>query len=234
MAYLTAMPLNLLNNMKLIPVLFILVLLSCNQTDTTTVTTSDSDTSLRKDSGSISKDPLPADRTEVKPLSARDSSFVELGEEVLIALEDKDYKKLSSFVHPRSGVLFSAHAFVDTTDNTRLSAAQLADPAMLSRKVNWGAFEPNDTITIGAYFNKFVYDVDFLNAEIKSVNSFHSRGTDLNNIKEAFPGTDIVEFYFPGFDPKYEGMDFRGLRLVFKTENNKRYLVGIVHDQWTP
>jgi hypothetical protein len=48
-----------------------------------------------------------------------------------------------------------------------------------------------------------------------------------------YRGDSYSEFYFPGFDPKYDGMDWRALRLVFKKENEKLYLVGIIHDQWT-
>jgi hypothetical protein len=36
-----------------------------------------------------------------------------------------------------------------------------------------------------------------------------------------------------GFDPEYEGMDWRSLRLVFEKKNDIWYLVGIIHDQWT-
>jgi hypothetical protein len=44
----------------------------------------------------------------------------------------------------------------------------------------------------------------------------------------------MVEFFFPGFEKKYDGLDFRALRLVFRIENKNPYLVGVVHDQWTP
>jgi hypothetical protein len=43
----------------------------------------------------------------------------------------------------------------------------------------------------------------------------------------------VVEYYFPGFDPQYEGMDWRSLRLIFLQDNDVWYLAGIVHDQWT-
>jgi (p)ppGpp synthase/HD superfamily hydrolase len=43
----------------------------------------------------------------------------------------------------------------------------------------------------------------------------------------------MVEYHFSGFDPKYEGMDWRSLRLVFEEKDNIWHLVGIIHDQWT-
>jgi hypothetical protein len=48
-----------------------------------------------------------------------------------------------------------------------------------------------------------------------------------------YPGCDVVEFFFSGFEKKYEGLDFRALRLVYKTENSKVFLAAIVHDKWT-
>ena len=89
-------------------------------------------------------------------------------------------------------------------------------------------------MTVDGYFKKFVYDVDFLNVELKSINQYHSQGTDLNNINETYPICDVVEFFFSGFDEKYEGHGFRALHLVYKMKNNRPYLVGIVHDEWTP
>jgi len=42
-----------------------------------------------------------------------------------------------------------------------------------------------------------------------------------------------VEYHFPGFDKKYEGMDWASLRLVLIEAKDGWKLVGIVHDQWT-
>jgi hypothetical protein len=58
-------------------------------------------------------------------------------------------------------------------------------------------------------------------------------GNSIDNSQEYYPGARIVEYYFPGFDPQYAGMDWRSIRLVFMEENNIWYLVGIIHDQWT-
>jgi hypothetical protein len=60
-----------------------------------------------------------------------------------------------------------------------------------------------------------------------------SVGNSINNINTAYPKSDYIENYFSGFNKKYEGMDWRALRLVFQKEGDRYYLVGIVHDQWT-
>lgn len=207
-------------------------LASCQQRDTkTTAAPNDSAHAV------ISKDTAPAKNDKPATIQTKDSSLLQLAEKVLVTLKEKNFKQLATYAHPDSGIFFSAYAYVDKTDKTRLSVAELNNPATASRKVKWGAFDPQDSsalITITTYFDKYVYDEDFLEAPKKSVNQFHNRGTTINNIQEAFPNTEIVEFHFPGFDPKYEGLDYRTLRLVFKPENNKYLLTGIVHDQWTP
>ena len=54
----------------------------------------------------------------------------------------------------------------------------------------------------------------------------------INNVNEAYPNSDVVDFYYKGSD-KYDGIDWRGMRLVFEDYQGKRYLVGIINDQWT-
>ena len=78
-----------------------------------------------------------------------------------------------------------------------------------------------------------MYDADFLNAPEISLNKTVSKGNSLNNIDSVYKNCVYTEFYFPGFDKKYEGMDWKSLKLVFKKANNNFYLIAIVHDQWT-
>ena len=163
--------------------------------------------------------------------------LMNVSEEVLKYFKTRNYKKIALLIYPKDGLRFSPYAHIDTTKDRVLSAAQLLQLAKQNNRINWNSSwdgEKPDILTIDEYFTKFVYDVDFLKAELKSINEYHSQGTDLNNINETYPGCVVVEFYFSGFEKKYEGLDFRALRLVYKTENNKPYLLGIVHDQWTP
>ncbi|MEP7374793.1 MAG: hypothetical protein ABI675_15460 [Chitinophagaceae bacterium] len=156
-------------------------------------------------------------------------------EKILGFIKNRNYVKFALFIHPQEYVRFSPYAYVDTVNNKVLSAGHFLQLAKQNKKIDWNsAFEGTEFLTVDEYFKKFVYDVDFINAELKSINAYHSQGTDLNNIKEVYSGYDVVEFFFPGFEKKYEGLDFRALRLVYKTEKNKIFLVAIVHDKWTP
>jgi len=88
-------------------------------------------------------------------------------------------------------------------------------------------------LTIKDYFKKYVYDVDFINADKRAVNKIlGTQTTNLNNLTDIYPGCNFTEFHFSGFDPKSEGMDWRSLRLVFKNYKNKQYIVAIIHDEW--
>ena len=163
--------------------------------------------------------------------------LMNMSAEILRSVKTRDYEKLASFIHPLEGVLFSPYAYIDTTGYRKIFKNELVLLAKQNKRVDWNTSWEEDKpelMTIDQYFKKFVYDVDFLNAQSRSLNKFHSQGTERNNITEVYPGCDVVEFFFPGFEKQYEGLDFRGLRLVFKIYNNTPYIVAIVHDQWTP
>ncbi|HJS55863.1 MAG TPA: hypothetical protein VJ765_15020, partial [Chitinophagaceae bacterium] len=88
-------------------------------------------------------------------------------------------------------------------------------------------------MTLNNYMQRFVYDVDFVKPEKRSVNDFIAAGNSLNNLLSVYENCDFTESYFSGFEKKYEGMDWKSLRLVFKERNGRFLLVGIVHDEWT-
>lgn len=164
-----------------------------------------------------------------------DTTLLNVSSRILLALKTKDYPALSSYVDPVLGLRFSPYAYIDSTNKVFSKEEISLFPG--KQKMRWGYMDGEDNTpilkTVDEYFDRFVYDVDFLHAEKKAVNHFLGGGNSLNNLKDFYPACNFTEFYFSGFDPKYDGMDWRTLRLVFKTENGKPYLVAIVHDQWT-
>ncbi|HMR90952.1 MAG TPA: hypothetical protein PKC69_01505 [Chitinophagaceae bacterium] len=181
-------------------------------------------------------EPAPPPAADSIAAAKKDSLLMRQATTILQWLKNKNFAQLAAQVHPAKGVRFSPYGYIDVAGHKILKAAELRNPDQLPEKINWGVYDGSgDPIEAGIqfYFDRFVYDKDFLKAEKKAVNQFLGSGNSLNNLKEVYPGCDFVEFYFPGFDPKYEGMDWVTLRLVFQTEKNSTYLVGIVHDQWT-
>jgi hypothetical protein len=186
--------------------------------------------------------PFPTDLSPTSPTTdatiptSLNQTILELSGQVLQALKSQDFILLSSYVHPGDGVRFSPYAYVQDTDQVFTNekvANILADRSVYT----WGAYsgtgEPIN-LSFLDYYSKFIYDEDFANAPQVTLNHRLSSGNSIDNSPEFYPGSMIVEYYFPGFDPQYGGMDWRSLRLAFSEENNTWYLVAIIHDEWTP
>ncbi len=172
----------------------------------------------------------------LKEATNSDSLVLAASRQVLTLLKNKAFIRLTAHFHPQEGVRFSPYGFVDTTSHRILQAAAFLQAIENKQTLYWGSYDgTGDSILLTAaqYFNKFIYNADFLNAEKHSINKRISAGNSLDNIASIYPGCNYTEHYFPGFDKKYGGMDWTSLKLVFKFHNGKNYLVGIVHDQWT-
>lgn len=155
---------------------------------------------------------------------------------ILTALRDRDPQALARFVHPDKGVRFSPYAFVDVATDRVLRADRLAeawsDPSTLLWGVADGSGDPLE-MSAAAYFERFVYDADFLHAERIAIDERIGRGNTLDNAREVYPAATLVEYHFSGFDPRHDGLDWRSLRLVLEEADGQWFLVGVIHDQWT-
>ena len=179
------------------------------------------------------------DSSAVKRISINeDSALRATTTAILTLLREKKYKDIVKYVHSTAGVRFSPYGYIDTVRDQVFTRQALEQ--QLNSKDSliqyWGAYDGSGdsiNLTLPAYLGKFVYDVDFLNAEHTSVDSIMGMGNSLNNLAVVYKGDRFTESHFPGFDPKYSGMDWRSLRLVYRKENSTFYLVGIIHDQWT-
>lgn len=156
--------------------------------------------------------------------------------EILIALKAKDYKAFTAYFHPTDSVLFSPYGFIDIRTSKKLTKATFTKLIDERGSVNWGNYDgTGKTIRLSAqqYLDKFVYNADYLNAEKTAFNQIIGKGNSLNNLNKIYPKHPFLEYYFSGFDQKYEGMDWTSLRLVFSAYEGSFYLVAVVHDQWT-
>lgn len=154
---------------------------------------------------------------------------------IISALKEKDMATLSQFVSPHMGLRISPYAAIQEKYPI-FTPDQVTSLKSDTTLYIWGAYYGSgETIelTFADYYAKFIYDVDFANAPQIALNHRLGVSTTLDNSADYYPGAMIVEFYFPGFDPTLEGMDWRSLRLVFIQENGTWYLVGVIHDQWT-
>ncbi len=201
--------------------LLTLTFVSCNSTDKS------ADSSLATDSG--------------KTVNAVDSvadegTLTTIATEILTTLKTKDYTAFASYFHPTDGVVFSPYGFIDTKTTKKLSKVSFLKLVEERGSVIWGNYDgTGDPIKLTAqqYVEKFVYNADYLHAEKTGYDQIIGKGNSLNNLNEIFPKHPFIEYYFSGFDKKYEGMDWTSLRLVFKLYQSNYYLVAVIHDQWT-
>ncbi len=164
------------------------------------------------------------------------SSLITSALEVMELIDTEDFTGLQNWVHPDDGVRFSPYAYVNTQTDLVFASQSfpslMADPSVLT----WGSFDGSGEpieFNFMDYYNRFIYDQDFLNPEIIGINSIVGSGNILVNIGDVYPTGEFVEFHFTGFDPQYEGMDWRSLILVFEEVGNEWKLIGIVHNEWT-
>jgi hypothetical protein len=173
---------------------------------------------------------------DTAPAINNDSALLQLSKNILGQLRAGQYDQLTQFIHPVFGLRFSPYGHIDTLRDIIFFDKTFNNLVKQSKKITWGDYDGSGEpilLNWAGYVKRFVYDKDFLSAPQNAVNSFISEGNSLNNLQKVYPGYDFTEFYFPGVDPKYGGMDWKTLRLVFKKENDRYYLVGVVHDEWT-
>jgi hypothetical protein len=176
--------------------------------------------------------PVPTDNVN------KDSLLTKLSYHILLAIKIKKYDSLEKFIHPVEGLRLSPYAYIDTLHDIVLSHLKFAEEAKNKKqdKILWGLYDGSGEpilMTLNEYMKKFVYDADFLNPEKFEINKFIGSGNSINNVLSVYKNCDFTESHFSGFDKKYEGMDWRSLRLVFKKFTDNYYLVAIIHDQWT-
>jgi hypothetical protein len=174
----------------------------------------------------------------IKLRHRKDSILLRLTNNILVVLKNKNYSAFANYIHPVSGIRFSPYGYVDTLSHLRFSKEKFIATAKDENQamIVWGKFDATGDpikITLNNYLQRFVYDVDFIKPEKRTVNDFIGTGNSLNNLLSVYKNCDFTESYFSGFKKEYAGMDWKSLRLVFKERNGKFFLVGIVHDEWT-
>lgn len=174
-----------------------------------------------------------------QPLTSSDISRSEVeakSKMAVTALKEKDMQKLSTLVHPVKGVLFSPYSSIELESDMVFTKEKIPNLLNLKELYNWGDYDGSgDTInlTFAQYYDKFVYDKDFANAEKVSYNEIQQTGNSLVNIKDVYPQGHFIDYYLSGSNPDYGGLDWASLRLVFEQYNGQWYLVCIAHGQWT-
>jgi hypothetical protein len=159
----------------------------------------------------------------------------EIASDVINLLKDKDMPRLAAYVHPTEGVRFSPYGYVNKETDIIMQAVELQNAFEENNTRVWGSYDGTGdpiTLSFADYYDKFVYDRDFANAERVGYNETIGHGNSLINTAEIYPGSFIVEYHFKGTEA-YNEMDWSSLRIVLVQHNGDWVVSGIIHDQWT-
>jgi len=181
--------------------------------------------------------PIPDEQEEVvqAPDDVPVNPMLNTAEQIVVLLRDKNYTELSQYISAQ-GVRFSPYSFIDTVADVLATREDLLNDEWHNTTRMWGNYDGSgDPIeaTFDDYSAEFIYDVDFSDAHKVNIDTTMGIGNTLDNLEEIYPNKSYVEFYFSGFDPQYDGMDWRSLRLVFEAIEGNYFLVAIVHGEWT-
>ena len=162
-------------------------------------------------------------------------SLAQLAFQVASTIKSGDYDKLSDFVHPDYGIVFSPYATVSLSSNRWFTADQVADFDKNSEQYVWGLTndggEPMQ-MSVSDYFSRYVFNYDYTLAPLVGINYIVRSGNSVENIMDAFPGSQFVDLCYPG-SSESENQDWSTLRLVFENYNGQLMLTAIIHSEYT-
>ncbi len=162
------------------------------------------------------------------------SDFNTVSQQAIKSLKEKDMDNLYQIIWA-DWLIFSPYNNINTW-NKKISKEDIKNLFLDTQVINrWDydwSWEPIN-LTFKEYFNQFVYDVDFSIAPEKIINKVVQRWNIINNIKDFYPNSQTIEYYFSWFDSQYEWIDRRSLTLIFNKVWNNLYLIGISHWQRT-
>lgn len=182
--------------------------------------------------GSCGDDPSPFTPTNAVVSSA---SLYEMSDEVLVALKNKDWETAAAYFHPTEGVRFSPYSYINTVSDVCLTADEFLELVKKKNILVWGEMDgTGDTIRLDIenYINRFVLDKNYDTVTDRTLNNYVHHGSSLDNLSEIYPQADVVEYYVPGSE-EFAQMDWGQLKLVFKMEDYKYYLIAIIRNVWT-
>ncbi|MDR1117352.1 MAG: hypothetical protein LBL09_03790 [Oscillospiraceae bacterium] len=155
--------------------------------------------------------------------------------EVLSLLKERNFKELAKYIHPEKGVIFTPYSTV-LPDSDQVFTADLIKGFQDDTNLYiWGTADGSGdpiSMTPTQYFDRYVFDRNYVNAPVVGINTVMRQGNSLENVIEAFPGAEFVEFHYPGSDENSQ-FDWSSLKIVFENYNGSRKIIALIHSEWT-
>jgi len=154
--------------------------------------------------------------------------------DVLSAFAARDYQKLEGLTSA-DGLGLSTGPHFGQAENL-IPKIDIAGIPKDTKIYLWGYTDGKGdpiNLTRAGFLTKYIYSADYLKAPDVAVNKTLGGGNSLNTIDKDVNGRTYVAFHFSGFDPKYGGMDWTTIYLIFDSVNGEYKLRGIAKDNWT-
>jgi hypothetical protein len=184
---------------------------------------------------SLSSEASPSVTKEPDASKDQQAQLKDAAKEVIEYLRERDLKSLVQWIDPEQGLRFSPYSHINADSDLVFKTDKL--PTFKdTHKLKWGTADGSGEpieLSFRDYYEKFVYNQDFAGAPNVSVNKMIGTGNIEFNGAKVYPNAAYVEYHFPGFDKKLNGMDWQSLVLVFVPAADNWKLVAIVHGQRT-
>jgi hypothetical protein len=170
------------------------------------------------------------------PTTGNEQKVLATAREVIGALAARDYQKLEGLVSS-DGLSLNFYPQLDLVKNL-ITKSEVSLIPKDTKVYLWGYTDGKGdpiNLTRAQFLTTYIYSnsVDYLKAPDVAVNKTLGSGNSLNTISKDVNGRTYVAFHFSGFDPKYGGMDWTTLYLVFDSVNGEYKLRAITKDNWT-
>jgi hypothetical protein len=177
----------------------------------------------------------PTETATPEPTNDPDARLKAAANEVVEYLRDRDLSSLIPFIDPELGLRFSPYSHINAETDLVFQPDTLPN-FKDTKKLTWGTADGSGEpieLSFRDYYEKFVYNKDFADAPSITANKLIGTGNTPFNGSEVYPNASFVEFHYPGFDEKLDGMDWQSLILVFVPAGENWNLAAVVHGQWT-
>lgn len=158
-----------------------------------------------------------------------------LSNKMIDALDNRDMETVADHVHPEKGLLFSPYVYV-ADDAVVFEKDEVGSMLDQDEQFDWGNYDGKGTpieLTPTDFFDEFLDMTPFQNPNDILLDEVQRRGNTINNIKDVFPDSHIIEYYNNGSE-EYVGIDWESVNFVYEEdETGELYLVAIVRDMWT-
>lgn len=165
-----------------------------------------------------------------------DDELLALANEILPLLSEMNIAELTKYVNPKSGLTFTPFSSAGEADRT-ISLRDLVFQSKTKSEAIWGSWDGSGeaiSMRFPDYWNRFVWNADYLSADRVTPNEITVSGTAIENVREFYGDCLFVEYAIDSLNGYEDGTDWTTLKLVFCRYEKQWYLTGLIHGEWTP